>query len=324
MKRVNRVIAAIIVAGIGIVAARMTREKVLVLLAAILRVLPLLATLSLARTILQTLAWSKALRAEGIEAGFFELVAARVCSRSVGDLSVLGPLVAEPLRISLLHHRSQAATAATLIDTGVYWFASGIFGLITVSCALRLLGGIHNGALAVLAAITLAALLLIARPKPVLPVVIRLLSRHCPKPVIQAVEVEAAVRQFQAKHPGVIRSILALDLACQALMAAEVAAVFACFQIPFSARTILAIEAANRVVKMMGGLVPARLGADESGMAAAFVAFGLPGGSGLALAFSRRTRDLIEACCGIAWFSLRSRRPRRACPAYPGTRLASV
>jgi hypothetical protein len=324
MKKFNRIMTAVAVASLGIVAVRVGRERVAEQLAAVSSLLPLLAALGIARTILQTLAWSKALRAEGIVAGFFELLAARVCSRSVGYLSVLGPVVAEPLRISMLRHRSEAATAATLIDTGVYWFASGIFGIVGSFYALRFLGGVHSGALLVLAAFMFAGLLLIARPKPVLPALVRLLGPRCPQALIRAIAVEAATREFQARHPRSIRSILALDLACQALMAAEVAAVFVCFQIPVSAGTILAIEAANRVVRMMGGLVPARIGTDESGMAAAFIAFGLPTASGLALALARRTRDLIEAGLGIAWFSWISRRPQRRCPTLPGTRLASV
>jgi hypothetical protein len=60
-------------------------------------------------------------------------------------------------------------------------------------------------------------------------------------------------------------------------------------------------------------------------MAAVFLAFGLEPASGLALALSRRTRDLIEAFIGIAWFSWRSRQPHpRRCATLPGTRLASA
>jgi hypothetical protein len=169
----------------------------------------------------------------------------------------------------------------------------------------------------VLAVITFAGLLLIARPRPVLPALVRLLGRRCPQSLSRAVSVEAAIREFQARHPRSIRSILALDLACQALIAAEVVAVLACFQISFSLGTILAIEAANRIVRFMGGLVPARIGTDESGMAAAFLAFGLPAASGLALALARRIRDLVEAGLGIAWFSWISRRPQRRCPRCP-------
>ena len=324
MNKINKILAAVAVVGLTAAAARIGRDGLIEQFTAVCTMLPVLAGLGLVRTILQTVAWSNALHAEGIQARFFELFAARVCSRGVGYLSVLGPMVAEPMRISMLRHRSETATAATLIDTGVYWFSSGIVAIAGSLCALRFLAGVHPGTLLLSAAVTLAGLAVIARPKPILPALFRALGRRSPKSVTKAIEVEAAIRHFQERHPGAIRTILALDLICQLLIAAEVVAVLIWFDIPFSAGTILAIEAANRVVRMMGGLVPARIGTDESGMAAAFLAFGLPSASGIALALARRSRDLLEACLGIAWFSWTSRYQRRRCATLPGTRLASI
>ena len=81
-----------------------------------------------------------------------------------------------------------------------------------------------------------------------------------------------------------------MGIACQVLMLLEIAAIFwALAKMPIHCGMILALEAANRVVKAMGSWVPARIGADESGMAAAFLAFGLPSASGLALALARRS-----------------------------------
>jgi hypothetical protein len=101
------------------------------------------------------------------------------------------------------------------------------------------------------------------------------------------------------------------------LTAAEVVAVFCCLKMPVHAGMILALEAANRVVKAMGGWLPARLGTDESGMAAAFMAFGLPSASGLALALARRSRDLLEVLVGFAWLAGRSRLRSAAAPLQP-------
>jgi hypothetical protein len=85
-----------------------------------------------------------------------------------------------------------------------------------------------------------------------------------------------------------------LDLGRQALEAAEVIAIFWCVKLPFNGGGVLALEAANRIVKMTAGWMPARLGADESAAAAASVALGLPAAAGLALALVRRARDLLN------------------------------
>jgi hypothetical protein len=244
-----------------------------------------------------------------------ELIGARVASRGVGYFSVLGPVVSEPMKIKLLRDHSPSVTAATLIDTGAYWYSSGVFAIVGCFCAFHFLaGGRHMAPLVALALLMAVGLLLIGRPKLLLPALIRTLGRRCPGSIQQAGQIEIAIREFQERHPWSIRLILLLDLACQVLLAAEVAVIFLCFGIPFHAGTVLALEAANRVVKAMGSWLPARIGADESGMAAAFLTFGLPSASGLALALGRRTRDLVEACLGLGWLAWRTKSGAQQAP----------
>jgi hypothetical protein len=60
------------------------------------------------------------------------------------------------------------------------------------------------------------------------------------------------------------------------------------------------------MVKMASGWLPARIGADESGAAGAFLSFGLPAAAGVALALARRARDLLACLVGLtrlAWVS---------------------
>jgi hypothetical protein len=61
-------------------------------------------------------------------------------------------------------------------------------------------------------------------------------------------------------------------------------------------------------LKMATGFMPARIGTDESGAAGAFLAFGLPAASGLALALARRTRDLLACFIGLTWLAWGARR----------------
>jgi hypothetical protein len=102
------------------------------------------------------------------------------------------------------------------------------------------------------------------------------------------------------------------------LMVAEVATILWFLKLPLHAGTIVGIEAASRMVKMAAGFMPARIGTDESGTAGAFLAFGLPAASGLALALARRTRDLLACFIGLTWLAWGARRNHDAVAAKLG------
>ena len=304
----NKKNVAIMTTGLGLfafVTANMGWGGMIQELKAAWVALPILAGLSVSRLWLQTMSWSCALKAAGINAGAGELMGARASSHGMGYLSVLGPAVSEPMRISLLGEHS---AAATLIDTGVYWFSSGIFGIGGCLCAIGCMGGHrHTASLIGLAVTMVIGMAVIAGSKPMLPALVRRLGSHVPTWLRRGEEVEVKIHNFKREHPGAVRSMFWLGIVCQVLIAAEVVAIFWCLRMPIHAGVILALEAASRVVKAMGGWVPARIGMDESGMSAAFVAFGLPSASGLALALARRVRDLLEVVVGFAWLAWRSR-----------------
>jgi hypothetical protein len=104
-----------------------------------------------------------------------------------------------------------------------------------------------------------------------------------------------------------MRTMFWLDIACQLFLAAEVAAVLWILAIPFHVGTILALEAANRGMKILTGWMPARIGADEGATAGAFAALGLSSASGLALALTRRTRDLLSCAIGFGWLAWKTK-----------------
>lgn len=308
----NKKSVAIMAAGIGLfgfVAARMGWRAMAEDLKAVWIALPILVGLSSLRLLLQTLSWKCALETDGIHAGMLRLMGARVSSHGMGYLSVLGPLIAEPMRISLLGSNARGATAATLIDTGVYWFSSGLFAIAGCVCAVAYLGGQkHTGALVWLAFSTMIWMVAVARGKALLPGLVKRLGEKTPAWLSKAEAMEVALRDFKSAHPREVRAMFLMGLACQVLVLLEVAVIFHSLRMPIHCGMLLALEAANRVVKAAGGFVPARIGADETGMAAAFVTFGLPSASGLVLALARRSRDLLEVLIGFAWLTTVRRR----------------
>jgi hypothetical protein len=279
-------------------------------LAAVRGGIAIIVALSLIRLMLQTRSWSIALRQDGIRPSTGELMLVRLASQGIGYLTVLGAIASEPMKIRLLRRHSKSPTAATLVDTGVYWFTTGILGVAGCVTAGVLLAHSRKAVVlaGIMAAITTVFLFVIARPKVFLARLGGRLGTRCPEWLRKAGEIEMAIRTFAAQDPAAIRQMLLLGLGCQALMAAEVATVLWFLKLPLHAGTILGIEAASRMVKLAAGWMPARIGADESGAAGAFLSFGLPAASGLALALARRTRDLLACFIGLTWLAWGARR----------------
>jgi hypothetical protein len=292
------------------VASRIGLHAVAEELAAVRGGIAIVILLSTVRLMLQTRSWSIALRRDGFDFPAGRLILTRLASQGLGYLTVLGPAASEPLKISLLRKDTKAPTAATLVDTGVYWFTSALLAVAGCVAACVLLAHHRKAVItaAVLALGHIGFLFLMARPKPLLPALAGKLGGRCPKWLAKAAQVEAAVRAFAAQDPSAIRRMFLMGIACQALMVAEVATVLWFVWLPIEAGTVLGIEAATRIVKMAAGFMPARIGADESGAAGAFLSFGLPAATGLALALARRIRDLLFSLVGLTWLAWTSRR----------------
>jgi len=99
-----------------------------------------------------------------------------------------------------------------------------------------------------------------------------------------------------------------IDVACQALVASEVVVVLWALHLSIHFFTILVIEGVTRGLKMLSGWIPARLGSDEGGAVSAFALIGFSPMLGLALALTRRVRDLLWAFVGIVLLAWSSRR----------------
>src|SRR4030095_247643 len=149
-----------------------------------------------------------------------------------------------------------------------------------------------------------AGLFLIARPKSRLSPLVAALGDRCPRWLEKGKQIEVAIRRFESQYPSSIRGMFLLDVVCQVLLGAEVAAIFWCLKIPFHVGTLLGVESASRAIKIMAGWMPARIGADERGIAGAFLSFGLSPRSGVTLALARRSRDLLAALVGLSWLAL--------------------
>jgi hypothetical protein len=305
-------LAAVGLMLLAFVGSRIGFQTVIKQFAAVRAGIAIIVVLSLVRLILQTRSWSIALRRDGFHFPTSKLMLIRLASQGIGYLTVLGPAASEPLKISLLKKGSKSPTAATLVDTGVYWFTSALLAIVGCLIACVLLA--HHRKAVILGAIFalghIGALFLIARPRPFLMPLASKLGSRSPNWLKKTAQAETEIRKFAAQDPSAIRQMFLLGIACQILMVAEVATVFWFLRLPLHTGVILGIEAAIRIVKMAAGFMPARIGADESGAAGAFLSFGFPAAAGLTLALARRIRDLLACLVGLTWLAWMSRRKR--------------
>lgn len=268
--------------------------------------LVIILALSLVRLFLQTRAWSIALQQDGIHSSASELMFLRLASQGIGYLTILGPAASEPMKIKLLRNHDRSATAATLIDSGVYWLSVGLV-LVAGCISAGMSFGRHRIATLLAGLLAASAIFVFARRKVLLDLLGPRISNDSPRWLSKAARIESEIRRFARTYPSAIRSMFLHDLACQALLLAEVAVSLYLLHLPVRLGAVLSIEAAGRVVRLLAGWMPARIGADEGGAAAAFAALGFPAASGLALALARRIRDLLCSLAGLAWLACRTR-----------------
>ena len=308
MKRIDAVLGAAGLALCFLVVSKIGSPELIHELKAARFGLLILIGFTFLRLMLQTAAWAVALRAEGIRTPVCELMGIRLASQAAGYLSVLGPAVSEPMRVRLILKRQGSGMFATLADSGVYGLTSCLFGV--AGCVCAVFAAVHSGHLGALALLTiglLAGMFMIVRSKPVLNPLVQLLGHRSPVWLRKGAQIEAEVRQFGKRHRVPICLMICSDLACQMLLVGDIVVIAWCLGFPCHPATVLALEAGTRAARLVAGWIPARIGVDESGAVAAFAALGLPSASGLALALSRRMRDLLGCALGFAWLLWRAR-----------------
>lgn len=226
----------------------------------------------------------------------------RLAAESMGYLTFLGAFLSEPMKVKLLRTPAEPAITATFLDNGVYWFTSALVAITGCVCA-ALLGahGTHYSRIIAAVPLLTIVLFLITRRKPVLSSLLRICGRHCPSWLTRGESIETSIRNYRLQKPAVVRRLFWFDVTCQLLIISEVIVVVWSLGLPIHFVTVLAIEGITRTLKMVSGWVPARLGADEGGAMSAFMAAGLSPVSGLALALTRRIRDLLWALIGLSW-----------------------
>jgi hypothetical protein len=270
--------------------------------------LPIVLLLSALRLLLQSLTWSASLKGEDVSVGIAKLMGVRLAAQSMGYLTVLGPVISEPMKIKLLGTSSEPTITATFLDDGVYWFTSALLAIAGI-VSLPLVA-VHGKAYHSIPAVLVLgfAVVIIRRHTPILSSLVRTLGTRHPAWLARAERIEASIRAYRLNQPELVRRMFWIDAACQVLIASEVVVILRSLHLPIHFVAVLAIEGMTRALKMISGWIPARLGSDEGGAISAFALTGLSPVLGLSLALTRRFRDLLWALIGILWLGWNSRK----------------
>ena len=276
--------------------------------------LPIVMALSTLRLFLQSTTWSASLKGENVSVNKTRLVGVRLASQSMGYLTVLGPVLSEPMKIKLLGTSSEPTITATFLDTGVYWFTSLLVAISGIVCLPLIAshGATYHWVPVILA--LAVAVFAITRRSPILGGVVRAFGGRAPSWLARAEKWEASIRTYRSRQPALVGRMFWIGVACQILIASEVLVFLWSLHLPVHFFSVMAIEGVTRVLRMASGWIPARVGADEGGAISAFGVVGLSPTLGLGLALTRRVRDLLWALTGILWLAWNSRsaNPRRA------------
>ena len=271
-------------------------------------VLPIVLFAGFIRLLLQTRAWRIALRADGVDVPQARLFGIRLASQAAGYMTVLGPAVSEPAKLVMLRDRAEMADAApaTLAETGAYWLTTVVLGLVGTCAAAFLITNARLiwGAMAIFG----VALAFLVTRRSLLTPLVRFAGSGAPRWLRSAEELDLSIRSFRDRRPKAARTVLILDAIGQIVTLLEVATVLWIVGFRFSLAQVLAIEAAGRMVKILGSWIPGRIGADEGGAAASFALLGLPAATGLMLAVARRLRDVTWCLIGVLWITLAANR----------------
>jgi hypothetical protein len=311
MRKGHLIATVIALVLFGWVIAHFGLSAMLVQLKAMRIALPIVLGLSLLRLLLQSIAWSASLRGEQVSVDIPKLAGVRLAGQSMGYLTVLGPVISEPIKIKLLGTSTEPTVTATFLDDGVYWFTSALLAILgLVSLPFVAVHGTAYHSIPLVLALALMVVV-ITRRNPILSGVVRVLGKNAPSWLSRAEQFESSIRNYRFNEPALVRRMFAIDVACQALIASEVVVVLWSLHLSVHFFAILAIEGVTRGLKMLSGWIPARLGSDEGGAISAFALTGFSPMLGLALALTRRVRDLLWALIGIVWLAWSSRGAKR-------------
>jgi len=236
----------------------------------------------------------------------------RLVSEAVGQFGAAGMVLGEGMRVSLLGSSVPPAVgiSSASIDRGLYLVSAalaGIAGLIgavilfPLSSMWRIYTSLFAGGLLAFLVVTVVA---VRRQWPVLSVALKGLRRI---PALRnrlngteqtLYSAEQKLLNFHREAPEAFWMSFVLNVASQVLAISEVYLLLAFMSSRIGFGSAFVFEGFNKLVSVVGGIVPGNVGTYEGGSMLIGRLFGVSSAAGLAVGVCRRVRGLFWAGVG--------------------------
>ncbi len=283
--------------------------------------------------VVKTWAWWFTLPEDKYAVSFWRMLGLRLGSEAVGQIGVIGTVLGDGLRVSLLGANIPAASGlvSVALDRALFMFSAAVTIALGTVAALILCPLPHRIAIAadvfavVLILLIAAAVVAVDRRMRFISGLARALTR-VPRlrtwiaPRSAAIEsLEQQLVDFFHDRPADFRASLALNFACHAAAVVEVWVVLGLLGAHIGFRGALAVEALTKIVNSLGGLNPGNIGTYEGGNMLIGKLFAFGGATGLALAFARRARAIFWTAAGALCLVFLSKPGRRSSGPVPNS-----
>ena len=270
--------------------------------------------------VVKTWAWRLALPVNAQRPSFLKTLALRLISEAVGQFGIVGQVLGEAMRVSLLGSSVpiESGISSVTLDRGIFIVAGAAvttMGLMTAMVFLALPGAVRSYAL-VFAAILLAFIcvlgIMVRKRVRVISGTANALGGvprigewlNSRKQVIEATERE--MLNFYHHSPAAFWLSVVLNFLTHALAIAEVYFILLFMGFHVGVIGALILESLTKLINVVGALNPGNVGTYEGGNMLIGKLLGLSGGTGLTLALCRRVRSIFWAIIGglcLLWFS---------------------
>ncbi len=277
----------------------------------------LIIVLSAIRPAVRSWAWLRAMTPEERGVGFFAVWYARLVGDAMGNLTLVGPFIAEPFRLKALNGKLPLAAGISSLTAETLTYAisscvvvmAGMLLLLTTFVTSESLQAVSLAALGSMLLVICVTILVVAKRWFLLSglgikiVKLLRLDARLGHKIEYLVALEKYIFDFYARRPADFFIVALCELSFHLAGVAETYATLHLIEYSPTLQTAFIFEAIGRAINLVFNFVPARLGVDEAGSGLLAQTLGFGTGAGVTLAIVRKARVFFWSALGLLFLA---------------------